>query len=90
MSDALEVNKSLKELTLKSNRAKETGLIALAQSLYKNNTLQVLTLLGNKFNNNSSEMFGELCRDRFPFTGLTVDLQIYVVDGEHLVAEVKL
>lgn len=88
-ADALEVNKSLRELRLKSNRAKEKGLIALGNSLYHNNTLQLLTLLGNDFNDNSAKLFGELSRDRFPFTNLTTDIQIYVVDNIHLVAEVK-
>ena len=88
-AEALESNRSLRELTLKSNRADEKGIVALGESLYSNNTLQLLTLLGNSFNNNSARLFGELSRDRFPFTGLATDLQIYVVDGEHLVADVK-
>lgn len=89
-ADALENNASLQELTLKSNRAKESGLMALGNSLYKNSTLKLLTVLGNDFNDNSAKLFGELCRDRFPFTNMTVDVQVYIVDGVHLVAEVQL
>lgn len=89
MAEALTVNKSLKEVTLKSNRAKEKGLLAIGRSLYQNNSLQLLTLLGNDFNDTSAKLFGELARDRLPFTNLALDIQIYVVDGVHLVAELR-
>jgi NLR family CARD domain-containing protein 3 len=89
MAEALVTNKSLKELTLKSNRARERGLLALGRALFQNNSLQLLTLLGNEFNDASGQLFGELGRDRLPFTNLALDVQIYVVDGVHLVAELK-
>jgi len=89
MAEALVSNKSLKELTLKNNRAKERGLLAIGRALNQNNSLQLLTLLGNDFNDTSGKLFGELGRDRLPFTNLALDVQIYVVDDVHMVAELK-
>ena len=45
-ADALCVNKSLCQLTLKHNKAKQSGLISLGEALYNNNTIQLLTLIG--------------------------------------------
>lgn len=82
-------NLRLVELTLKSNKINEKGLLSLGTSLYKNNNLQLLTLLGNTFSDHSAKLFGELCRDRLPYVNLWIDIQIYVVDGVHLVAEAR-
>jgi len=87
VAQALETNKCLSEISLKSNKINETGLIAIGTSLFKNNTLQLLTLLGNHFANESAQLYGELERDRLPYINLWIDIQIYVVDGVHLVAE---
>jgi hypothetical protein len=88
-AQAISTNKTLTELTLKSNKINEYGLIALGNALYENNTLQLLTILGNNFNNNSAKLFGELSRDRLPYINLWIDIQIYIVDGVHLVAEAR-
>jgi hypothetical protein len=87
MAQALEKNTSLEILTLKENKICTEGLIALASALPKNNSLKVLNLFGNKFDNASCEPFGVLIRERFPYVGLDVDFDVYVVDGVHCVAE---
>lgn len=84
---ALRVNKSLTELTLRHNDVGQEGLVALGNALYKNSTLQQLSLWGNSFDDVSCGLFFDLYETRIPYVGLSLDCQVYVVDDVHCVAE---
>jgi len=87
MAEALKTNVSLKVLTLKNNDIGVSGLIALGMALDCNNTLQQLTLWGNNFDNEAGNLYHDLARLRFPYVGLAVDIEVYIVDGNYLVSE---
>jgi hypothetical protein len=80
----------MKELTLKHNNITVTGLVAIGQSLYKNMTLQYLSLWGNKFDDESSHLFYDIIETRLPYINLKLDVEAYVVDDVHYVAECAL
>ena len=86
-AEALMVNNALLILTLKSNKINEYGLVSLGNALFHNNTLELLTVLGNNFTDASGKLFGELARDKLPYVNLWIDVQVYIVDGVHYVAE---
>jgi hypothetical protein len=48
------------ELSLRSNGIHLDGLIALGNSLYKNTSLQFLSLWGNHFEDSSCQLFAQL------------------------------
>jgi hypothetical protein len=82
----LETNTCLKELTLKSNNI-DLALSQIGTSLYKNNTLELLSLFGNNFNEKSGKIFHELLANRIPYIGLNLDVKVYIVDGHYMIAE---
>jgi hypothetical protein len=84
---AIRTNKSLIELTLRHNDIEQEGLVAIGNALYKNSTLKELSLWGNSFCDVSCGLFHDLYESRIPYIGLSLDCQIYVVDGVHCVAE---
>jgi Ran GTPase-activating protein (RanGAP) involved in mRNA processing and transport len=88
LAQALETNTSLKHLSLKSNTI-DVALEQLGYALEKNNTLQTLSLFGNDFNQVSGPVFFDLIRNRLRYTGMKLDIEVYVVDGEYMIAEVK-
>jgi hypothetical protein len=61
--------------------------VAIGNALRKNNTLQFLSLWGNGFEDVSCGLFHELFESRFPYVDLKLDIETYVVDGVHCVAE---
>lgn len=90
MASAIRVNKSLSELTLRHNDIGQDGLVAIGNSLYKNGTLNELSLWGNSFDDVSCGLFHDLYESRIPYVDLSLDCQIYIVDGIHCVAEKSL
>jgi hypothetical protein len=48
------------ELSLRSNGIRLDGLIALGNSLYKNTSLQFLSLWGNHFEDSSCQLFAQI------------------------------
>ena len=87
MAQALEKNQSLRQLTLKTNEIGSSGLIALANGLEKNSgRLRYLSLFGNDFDDASCQEWGVL-EKRLDYLEVELDVQIYVVDGTHCVAE---
>lgn len=48
------------ELSLRSNGIHLDGLIALGNSLYKNTSLQLLSLWGNQFEDASCQLFAQI------------------------------
>jgi Ran GTPase-activating protein (RanGAP) involved in mRNA processing and transport len=89
LSEALKVNKSLTELTIKNNNIDE-GLTAIAESLEFNNTIKKLSIFGNNFNEKSGKAFYRLIRNRLPYVGASIDISVYIVDGEYHQAEKSL
>jgi hypothetical protein len=86
IAQALEKNTSLRDLSLKTNKIGPKGLVAIADAMEQNNTLQNLTLFGNEFNDPACKRFGRLIEERFPYIGVSLDIEVYVVDGVHNVA----
>ena len=87
MAQALEKNQSLRQLTLKTNEIGSSGLIALANGSEKNaGRLRYLSLFGNDFDDASCQEWGVL-EKRLGYLEVELDVQIYVVDGTHCVAE---
>lgn len=84
---ALSRNRSLRKLRMTHCSIKDEGLCAVASGLEMNTTLTLLRLWGNDFDQPSLEHFEGLCRDRFPHTDTTVDIQVYAVDGVRMVAQ---
>jgi len=64
--------------------------VAIARALEDNNSLRLLALWGNEFDDYAAEMYYKLTASRFRFTGLAMDFEVYVVDGVHMVAEKSL
>eukprot|EP00607_Mallomonas_marina_P008097 CAMPEP_0182419984 /NCGR_PEP_ID=MMETSP1167-20130531/4444_1 /TAXON_ID=2988 /ORGANISM="Mallomonas Sp, Strain CCMP3275" /LENGTH=351 /DNA_ID=CAMNT_0024595307 /DNA_START=154 /DNA_END=1209 /DNA_ORIENTATION=- len=87
IAEALKTNTSLHRLTLKHNNIKVSGLNSLCTALDSNNTLQYITLWGNNFTHESGGMYYDLCRLRCPYTGLLIDIEVYIVDEVYMVAE---
>ena len=87
LGQAFAHNTSLRHITLKTNSIGPVGLLALAAGLEKNNTLQYITIFGNEFDDESCRAFHSLITNRFPYVGVTCDIEIYVVDGVYKVAE---
>lgn len=89
LSEALKVNKSLTELTIKNNKIDE-GLSSIAEALEVNNTIKKISIFGNNFNEKSGKAFYRLIRNRLPYVGTTIDISVYIVDGEYHQAEKSL
>ena len=87
---ALKVNTSLVELTLRSNSIGVVGLISIGNALYKNSTLKSLSLWGNGFEHDSCTLFHELFETRFPYVGLKLDIKTYFASDVYQVAECSL
>jgi len=87
LAEALKVNKSLCLLSLKTNKITAPGLKSIADTLETNTTLESLSLFGNDFSNANGKQYFDLIKNRLPYTGLRIDIDIYVVDGVYKVAE---
>jgi len=87
IGQALQQNTSLSDLTLKTNNIGPKGLMAIGAAMEKNNTLQNLTLFGNEFDDAACKLFGKLIEERFPYIGVSMDIEVYIVDGVHYVCE---
>lgn len=85
IADALSTNTSLEEVTLKNNGISR-GLVAVGRALEKNNSLRKITLFGNDFDMESGKIFMDL-QTRFSYLSVSVDIQVYVIDGKYMVAE---
>jgi hypothetical protein len=77
----------LEELTLRHNGIGVEGLVAIGNSLRKNDVLLFLSLWGNGFEDVSCQLFHELFETRFPYLDIKLDIETYEVDGVHCVAE---
>lgn len=77
----------MKNLSLKNNKIGSLGLSAICEVLEVNNTLESVTIFGNSFDNVNGNQFHNLINCRIPYTGLFLDIDVYVVDGEFLIAE---
>jgi hypothetical protein len=85
---ALKITTELKHLSLKNNLIKKDALLALGHALEVNNTLQSLSLFGNGFEESTGKLFHSLIQSRLKVLDLKLDFQVYVVDGEYMIAEV--
>jgi hypothetical protein len=77
----------LRVLTLKNNNIGPIGLQAIAHALETSTNLEQLWLFGNNFDNNNGMMFHELLQNRLPYCNLSLDITVYVVDGNYMIAE---
>ena len=84
---ALKSNFTLQTLTLRHNDIGVSGLLALGFALDHNNSLRRLEMWGNNFDDEAGRLYFDLARLRFPYIGLSVDVEVYVVDGVHMFAE---
>ena len=83
-------SRHLLSLDISSNEIGDLGLVAVADALNANTTLQRLLLFGNNFGEQSSDAFRELGETRFKFYDLEEkDFRSYVVDGRPYIAKVR-
>ncbi len=61
--------------------------MALAEALHVSNSLESLLVFGNDFEQESGGMFHELINNRLKYTGLQLDIDVYVVDGTYMIAD---
>eukprot|EP01041_Mallomonas_annulata_P002145 gene2145-4177_t len=87
IAEALKCNYSLTKVDLGYNGIGVSGLVAIGTALEKNNTLTRLAVWGNSFDDEAGRMYFDLARLRFPYVGLFIDIEVYVVDGVHMVAQ---
>eukprot|EP00981_Chlorochromonas_danica_P010652 scaffold3296_cov159-Ochromonas_danica.AAC.19 len=78
---------NLRVLTLKNNNIGPVGLTALANALDTSVNLQQLLLFGNHFDNGNGQHFLDLIQRRLAYSGLKLDISVYVVDGAYTIAE---
>lgn len=78
---------SLKSLTLRNNDIGPIGLTALANALESPNNLENLVVFGNRFDNDNGIQYLDIITHRTPYTGLKIDISVYVVDGKYMIAE---
>lgn len=76
-------------LTLKNNSIGPLGLAALATALETSTNLESITLFGNRFDNATGMQYYRLVKQRFPYTQVFIDIDVYVVDGQYMIAEVS-
>jgi Ran GTPase-activating protein (RanGAP) involved in mRNA processing and transport len=88
LAEAIKQNTGLKVLTLRNNSIGPKGLHALADALESTINLESLTIFGNQFNNDNGIQFHRLIQHRLPYTRVFLDIDVYVVDGQYMVAEV--
>jgi len=74
-------------LTLKNNTIHSIGLHALAKAIEQTHTLTFLSLFGNHFDNANGKEYYDLINQRIPYIGLSLDITVYVVDGQYMIAE---
>ena len=72
---------------MKSNGIGEKGLVALADALEVSTTLKSIHLFGNEFEQISGKRYYDLIKHRFPYTDLTIDVNVYIVDRVYQIAE---
>jgi Ran GTPase-activating protein (RanGAP) involved in mRNA processing and transport len=87
LAEAIRVNTVLTVLTLKNNSINAPGLSSFVEALTENGVMESLTLFGNKFSNSNGKQYLEFIKHRMPVTGVYLDIDIYVVDGQYKVAE---
>lgn len=51
------------------------------------NNLEQLWVFGNNFDNDNGQIFLDLIQNRLSYTGLALDIKVYVVDGSYMIAE---
>ena len=66
---------------------KSTGLTAIGEVLQNNTTLESISIFGNGFNNANGKQYLDLIRTKFVYSGLYLDIDVYIVDGQYHVAE---
>lgn len=74
---------------MKSNMI-DSALVDLGHALDVNCTLERLSIFGSDFDQVSGKIFHTLIQERLPLTGLSLDVDVYVVDGKYLIAECPL
>jgi Ran GTPase-activating protein (RanGAP) involved in mRNA processing and transport len=89
LAQAIKANTGLKVLTLKNNSIGPLGLAALATALETSTNLEFITLFGNRFDNATGMQYHRLVKQRFPYTQVFIDIDVYVVDGQYMIAEVS-
>lgn len=75
-------------LTLRNNSIGPIGLEAIADALESATNLESLSLFGNKFSNDNGIHFYRLIKHRLPYTRVFLDIDVYVVDGQYMIAEI--
>lgn len=86
LAEAIRSNTGLKTLTLKNNSIGPVGLAALAQALESGSNIESLTIFGNDFDNANGLQFHNLIKHRLPYTQVSIDIDVYIVDGRYLIA----
>lgn len=86
MAEALMNNNTLEELTLNNNGISQS-LVNIGRALEINNTIRKITLFGNDFDMQSGKIFNDLQTNRFPYLSISIDIQVYFIDGKYMVAE---
>lgn len=88
LSEALQKNSALRELTLKSNKIDE-ALSDLGRAMERNSSLVKLSIFGNNFDQFSGEIFLSLIEHRFRHLEVQIDIDVSVVDKRFEIAEVS-
>eukprot|EP01038_Epipyxis_sp_PR26KG_P009523 gene9523-12828_t len=87
LAEALKSNTCLTRISMKNNKIGNIGLQAIGKALEKNQYLESISIFGNEFNNANGKQYLDLIDNRFAFTGLYIDIDVYVVDGVYMIAE---
>jgi hypothetical protein len=89
VAEAIATSQSLKKVTLRNNSIGPKGLIAVGEALKQTSSLQSITVFGNDFDQASGELYYHLVREVLPALGISIDIDVYVVDGIYMIAEIK-
>jgi hypothetical protein len=87
---ALRTCRTLVDLDVRNNRINNTGLLAIADAMMVNTSMQRLQVFGNEFQEPSADAFRELVSNRFSYFQVECDIRPYVVDGVAMVAKENL
>lgn len=63
--------------------------MALGEALKKSTSLKSISLFGNEFDQRSGELFYDLTRNTLPAKGIHIDIDVYIVDGIYMIAEIN-
>jgi len=90
LSEVIKYSSTLRHLTLRNNKIGPIGLSAIGNTLQDCNScsLESLTLFGNNFDNTTGKLYFNLIQNKLPYTGMFLDIDVYVVDGNYMIADI--